>query len=319
MKMANTYSDDIAIRIDIRVTNPSNLKMNGWCFAVGKTCWRRWKKRYFVLIQVSQYCFSLCNYKQRRIKPSGILNLSGFTVDYVDRENAAPEGRSSPSFRLYNLSNSIYITVDSEYTRSAWIKALYRATGQAKKPEMLNVSFDSSFDPNGIKMFALLFSELLSDKLQITMSEIIARDLSFNDYESLLRLILRSTIMFRLNESTCSLGWLSVEQSFVIEEYCYRHLIRPIKRHICQLSEMVTFAESGYFIDPGLFHYVYVSCASNLSYARYTSIIKHGYHRFYSITINERNEFEENRDRLKRIVIEHLTNFRYEIRFECSV
>lgn len=53
-------------------------------FVVGKSVWRKWKKRYMVLVQVSQYTFALCSYKDKKSEPAEMMQLDGFTVDYIE-------------------------------------------------------------------------------------------------------------------------------------------------------------------------------------------------------------------------------------------
>ena len=36
------------------------VSYSSWLYAMGKTVWKKWKKRYFVLVQVSQYTFAIC-------------------------------------------------------------------------------------------------------------------------------------------------------------------------------------------------------------------------------------------------------------------
>lgn len=62
----------------------SLLFATSYLHVIGKNVWRKWKRRYMVLVQVSQYTFALCSYKDKKSEPAEMMQLDGFTVDYIE-------------------------------------------------------------------------------------------------------------------------------------------------------------------------------------------------------------------------------------------
>ena len=71
--------DNARIRLSIRIDRPPNLKHSGYLYAQGKQAWKKWKMRFFALVQVSQYTFAMCSYQERKQEPHEMIQLDGFT------------------------------------------------------------------------------------------------------------------------------------------------------------------------------------------------------------------------------------------------
>uniref|UniRef100_A0A8D0AKF1 Calcium dependent secretion activator 2 n=1 Tax=Sander lucioperca TaxID=283035 RepID=A0A8D0AKF1_SANLU len=80
----NSQDTELKIKLAVRMDKPPNMKHSGYLYALGQRVWKRWKKRYFVLVQVSQYTFAMCSYREKKAEPQELMQLEGYTVDYCD-------------------------------------------------------------------------------------------------------------------------------------------------------------------------------------------------------------------------------------------
>uniref|UniRef100_A0A3B3T3P4 Calcium dependent secretion activator 2 n=1 Tax=Paramormyrops kingsleyae TaxID=1676925 RepID=A0A3B3T3P4_9TELE len=80
----NSQDSELKIKLAVRMEKPPNMKHSGYLYAVGQRVWKRWKRRYFVLVQVSQYTFAMCSYREKKSEPQELMQLEGYTVDYSD-------------------------------------------------------------------------------------------------------------------------------------------------------------------------------------------------------------------------------------------
>lgn len=93
---------------------------------MGKTLWKKYKKRYLCLVQVSQYTFVLCSYLEKKSEPRELMTLDNYTVDYADTDPELKAQGGRFFFNAVKEGDNVSFATDEEAERQLWIQALYR-------------------------------------------------------------------------------------------------------------------------------------------------------------------------------------------------
>ncbi|CAH4036675.1 unnamed protein product [Pieris brassicae] len=305
----NLPDQDLRIKIACRMDKPLNMKHCGYLHVIGKAVWRKWKRRYMVLVQVSQYTFALCSYKDKKSEPAEMMQLDGFTVDYIELASAQLMVGQELEGAKYFMNavrdgESVLMGVSDENECHLWVMALYRATGQSHKPTPPTTS------DTHIKIMGD------ADKARKHgMEDYIQADPCQFDHQQLFSILQSLTLKYRLQDPYCSLGWFSPGQVFVLDEYCARYGVRGCYRHLNYLSDLLDVAESAtQMVDPTLMHYSFAFCASHV-HGNSTATLPGRPDGVGSITVQEKEKFAEIKERLKSLLQHQVTNFRYAFPF----
>uniref|UniRef100_A0A5F9C337 Calcium dependent secretion activator 2 n=1 Tax=Oryctolagus cuniculus TaxID=9986 RepID=A0A5F9C337_RABIT len=294
----NSQDSDLKIKLAVRMDKPPHMKHSGYLYALGQKVWKRWKKRYFVLVQVSQYTFAMCSYREKKSEPQELMQLEGYTVDYTDPHPGLQGGQMF--FNAVKEGDTVIFASDDEQDRILWVQAMYRATGQSYKP--VPALQTQKLNPKGGSLQA--DAQLYADRFQKHgMDEFISANPCKLDHAFLFRILQRQTLDHRLNDSYSCLGWFSPGQVFVLDEYCARYGVRGCHRHLCYLTELMEHSENGAVIDPTLLHYSFAFCASHVHGNRPDGI--------GTVSMEEKERFEEIKERLSSLLENQISHFRY--------
>uniref|UniRef100_A0A3P8TJ86 Calcium dependent secretion activator 2 n=1 Tax=Amphiprion percula TaxID=161767 RepID=A0A3P8TJ86_AMPPE len=294
----NSQDTELKIKLAVRMDKPPNMKHSGYLYAVGQRVWKRWKKRYFVLVQVSQYTFAMCSYREKKAEPQELMQLEGYTVDYCDPQPGLQGGRVF--FNAVKEGDLVMFACDDEQDRVLWVQAMYRATGQSYKP--IPPPQDKTTNCRGGNQKPVSPISLDPTQRQGVEELISAAPCRF-DHAALFTILQKHTLQHRMNDSFSCLGWFSPGQVFVLDEYCARYGIRGCHRHLNYLKDLMDYSKNNALVDPTLLHYSYAFCASHVHGNRPDGM--------GTVTVEEKEQFEAIRSRLMTLLESQITHFRY--------
>nr|XP_046249022.1 calcium-dependent secretion activator 2 isoform X3 [Scatophagus argus] len=294
----NSQDTELKIKLAVRMDKPPNMKHSGYLYALGQRVWKRWKRRYFVLVQVSQYTFAMCSYREKKAEPQELMQLEGYTVDYCDPQPGLQGGRVF--FNAVKEGDLVVFACDDEQDRMLWVQAMYRATGQSYKPVPPPQNKTTNCRGGNQKPASPIS---LDPSQRQGVEELISAAPCRFDHAALFAILQKNTLQHRMSDSFSCLGWFSPGQVFVLDEYCARYGVRGCHRHLSYLKDLMDYSENNALVDPTLLHYSYAFCASHVHGNRPDGM--------GTVTVEEKEQFEAVRSRLMTLLENHITHFRY--------
>ncbi|KAM4602008.1 calcium-dependent secretion activator 2 isoform 2-T2 [Polymixia lowei] len=294
----SSQDTELRIKLAVRVDKPPNMKHCGYLYTLGQRVWKRWKRRYFVLVQVSQYTFAMCSYREKKAEPQELMQLDGYTVDYCDPQPGLQGGRVF--FNAVKEGDLVMFASDDEQDRVLWVQAMYRATGQSYKPVPPLQNKATNCRGDNQKPVSLIS---LDPSQRQGVEELISAAPCRFDHAALFAALQKHTLQHRMNDSFSCLGWFSPGQVFVLDEYCARYGVRGCHRHLSYLKDLMEYSENKALVDPTLLHYSYAFCASHVHGNRPDGM--------GTVTREEKEQFEAIRSRLLSLLENQITHFRY--------
>uniref|UniRef100_A0A8C1VEY0 Ca++-dependent secretion activator 2 n=1 Tax=Cyprinus carpio TaxID=7962 RepID=A0A8C1VEY0_CYPCA len=194
----NSQDVDLKIKLAVRMDKPPNMKHSGYLYALGQRVWKRWKRRYFVLVQVSQYTFAMCSYREKKSEPHELMQLDGYTVDYSDPQPGLQGGRAF--FSAVREGDLVVFASNDDQDRALWVQAMYRATGQSYKPVAPAQNQQNCRGGNVQKDAPVSLLSLEKTQRQGVEELISAMPCNF-DHASLFIILQKHTLVHRMNDS----------------------------------------------------------------------------------------------------------------------
>uniref|UniRef100_H3CYI5 Calcium dependent secretion activator 2 n=1 Tax=Tetraodon nigroviridis TaxID=99883 RepID=H3CYI5_TETNG len=313
----NSPDTELKIKLAVRMDKPPNMKHSGGAdegglcfshlFAVGQRVWRRWKRRYFVLVQVTQYTFAMCSYREKKAEPQELMQLEGYTVDYCDPQPGRLQGGAF-FFHALREGDLVTFSCEDQAERTLMASGIWTA-GSAKRSAVCTAAV-KKLRAAGRKRQNRVLSLPPSAWREVWTCGSARKWRSWSsappscfDHAALFTTLQRCTLQHRMNDSFSCLGWFSPGQVFVLDEYCARYGVRGCRRHLSYLSDLMDYSENNALIDPTLLHYSYAFCASHVHGNRPDGV--------GAVTLEERDGFLALRRRLMVLLENHITHFRY--------
>jgi hypothetical protein len=240
------------IKISIDFKRPPNMTKCGFLYCQGTTMFHTWKRRFFAIVQFSEYRFLLCHFKPKNSHPKQFLVLEGFVADVAGTkvplgEQAVPKDGEF-QFALVKEDARFQFGTDKDKDQTEWVKALYRATGQTHQPSMRATGDNGRDRHNSADNHRLV--DLAATKVV---------DIDHNKFYRELCLL---CLQVQMRRDEFSRGLLSEALKYVLDEYVRRYFVRSTEGHLTHLEAYLAESQKGHAINPALLYYVLVICGN---------------------------------------------------------